>query len=273
MSINTQEIEEILLNYMELNDEMKAAIIFDQDGTVIAKAIPSSMSDQIDSIKYAMSVVSVKNFLKMFRISDLDQFYIRWTDGYLFFFQIDPIHYLLAYTSSDIKMGGLFFDTSRVKEKLAHIVKDRTLNSDIQRQFSNFEESILKSYRLFFSYALKDSDLFNVKNIASYWESHNTNVQIRYFERDKKFGRDIYEYMESGVAWCNRFIWFHSDNSLKSDAVQQEFKMAQNQGKKLFTITNHLEALPILAKSNKYYSWTNQASVDLDNLLNQIIKM
>jgi hypothetical protein len=179
----------------------------------------------------------------------------------------------MASTYEGVKLGLLFLDTKRLKDRLIPIVKDRRITKEVQKQLGNFEESILKNYRLFFSYAIKDSDTFQIKQMADYWESRNSNIQVRYFERDKKMGRDILEYMESGIAWCNRFVSFHSENSLKSDAVQQEYKMAQYEGKKVFTITNNPATLPLWAKSNAVSTWNGMVSTDLKGMLEKIINL
>ncbi|MHA1340512.1 MAG: hypothetical protein ACTSRZ_09950 [Promethearchaeota archaeon] len=265
----TKELKEILCNVPEL----EWIIIFDLNGRVISSGIPSSINQKKLGIINALSVLSLKNFLNMFRTEEFKQFYIRLHSGYFFFFKMNRFNYLALKTDHNIKLGLLYLEANRLIKKLIPYLTHRSISSTLKKELNNFEESILKNYRLFFSYALKDSDDFKIREIAKYWEENYDNVQIRYFERDKKVGIDILDYMESGIAWCNRFIWFHSENSEDSEAVKQEYKMAQLEGKKIFTITKNPSLLQISAKANEFVIWKDFTNINLDDLIQRIIKL
>lgn len=273
MAENNDILNDLLKDFIASIPEVKGIMLFDLNGTIIAQEICENDKNSDLGIMSALSVLSMKNFLKMIRVTEFNRFYLRKEQGYIFIVQIDAFRYLSIFTNKDIKLGLIFLDSKRLQEKLIPLIGDRQINSDIQTQLGNFEESVLQSYRLFFSYAIKDSNIFQIRQIAEYWESHNTNVQVRFFERDKRVGRDILDYMETGISWCNRFIWFHSENSMESGAVNQEYKMAQFEGKKIFTISKNPKILPLSAKSNKSIEWTGYNNINLENILQQIIQL
>jgi len=132
----------------------------------------------------------------------------------------------------------------------------------LEKRLQEIEDEFKENYKIFFSYAKKVSQYFQIDKIASILEKNNPNVEVMYFEKSKIAGEDILDYMERGVKWCNIFVWFHSKNSLKSKAVIKEYKIAVYLGKKIITITEDFNALPLSAR----VSWAILYDPNIDKL-------
>jgi len=55
---------------------------------------------------------------------------------------------------------------------------------------------------------------------------------------------DLAKYMEEGIKWCDVVLLFHSENAMKSEAVQNECNLAEKHGKKILLISNNIPLLP-----------------------------
>lgn len=81
-----------------------------------------------------------------------------------------------------------------------------------------------KGFRIFLSYSTLDSTYFQIPDIAKSLERYPEIDEIFYWEESS--GENIVEYMEKTLKKCNVFILFCSENSIKSQAVTDEWQAA-----------------------------------------------
>lgn len=134
--------------------------------------------------------------------------------------------------------------------------------SDAKPQRFSRETEFGQLFKVFFSYVSEDSILFKIERIA---ELLGENHAIRYFERDLKPGVYIHDFMEESVVWCDVFIWFFTPKVLKS-ASFTEYKMACIAEKKIISVTENYENLPLRAKTQ----WAINYQNDVYDLFNKI---
>jgi len=103
-------------------------------------------------------------------------------------------------------------------------------------------------YNIFISYTTLDRDYFQIKKIVKELKEYPTINQVSYWERDSK--ANIVEFMDRTLEVSNTFILFCSENSLKSDAVKDEWQAAFQMRKqgliKLIPVYEEQEHIPKL---------------------------
>jgi hypothetical protein len=155
---------------------------------------------------------------------------------------------LLVKTAGDARMDLIFVHCRSLSQKISdidYVMSDRRIS--LEEKLQEIEDEYQEKYKIFLSYAKTDSQKFKISEIAQYFE-REFNTEVMYFEKSKRSGEDILDYMERGIKWCNVFVWFHSPNSMDSDAVKKEYKMAMYLGKKIISITTDFNALPLSAR-------------------------
>ncbi|MFX1534284.1 MAG: TIR domain-containing protein, partial [Promethearchaeota archaeon] len=228
--------------------EIRFLILIDIDGNLISKEFKEDDTVDEDSfvLSSATSLLSIRKLLKTVNWADIDLFHVTSPNGNIIMRQIDSERVLVGGTSKDVRLGLAFLDFRRSSEVLAKIPYTMpTRKISLEDRLQELEDEFRENYRIFFSYSMKDSQRFKIKEIAEYLENKPSNIQIMYFEKSKTTGEDILDYMQRGVEWCNLFIWFHSEDSKESSAVQKEYKMAEYLGKKIITITEDFNTLPL----------------------------
>lgn len=243
--------QQILNNLSSAIREIKFLLLIDIDGNLISKEFKEDDTVNEDSfvLSSATSLLSIRKLLKTVNWADIDLFHVTSPNGSIIMRQIDSERVLVGGTSIDAKLGLVFLDFRRASEKLAKIPYTMpTRKVSLEDRLQQLEDEFRENYRIFFSYSMKDSQRFKIKEIAEYLEKQPSNIEIMYFEKSKTTGEDILDYMERGVEWCNLFIWFHSEDSKESSAVQKEYKMAEYLGKKIITITEDFNTLPLTAR-------------------------
>ncbi|MBY8985620.1 MAG: right-handed parallel beta-helix repeat-containing protein, partial [Candidatus Lokiarchaeota archaeon] len=81
-----------------------------------------------------------------------------------------------------------------------------------------------KKLNLFISYSTADRDYFQIEKIVTELKKYPNVNLISYWERDSK--ANIVEYMDKTLEVSNTFVLFCSENSLKSNAVKDEWQAA-----------------------------------------------
>ncbi|MFX1568399.1 MAG: right-handed parallel beta-helix repeat-containing protein [Promethearchaeota archaeon] len=81
-----------------------------------------------------------------------------------------------------------------------------------------------KKYNLFISYSTVDRDYFQIKKIVKELKKFPKINQVSYWERDSK--ANIVEFMDETLEVSNTFLLFCSENSIKSNAVKDEWQAA-----------------------------------------------
>jgi len=267
MNENYQQLLSELLTYVR---EIKTAIILDTNANLIASDINAEFEESIDKIVISTGLLylSILKLIDHFNLSLFDQFYVKGLDGYLIVVTIDKNRLLLVRTISEVRLGLVMLDLRRTAEnlhKIPYTIPERKIS--LEKKLEEIEDEIQENNKFFFSYAMSDSSKFQIKEIADYLEDYYTNVEIMYFEKSKKTGEDILDYMERGVRWCNFFIWFHSPESMNSEAVKKEYKMATYLGKNILTITEDFNSLPLSAR----VTWSLLFNKNIEEICKQIM--
>ncbi len=97
------------------------------------------------------------------------------------------------------------------------------------------------NYKIFLSYSTQDSDYFEIPKIAEHLKKYEEIDDVLFWERDS--GENIVEYMEKALRKCNVFILYCSENSLQSQAVNDEWQAAFQMRKKQI-----LKIIPVYEK-------------------------
>ncbi|MFX1575490.1 MAG: TIR domain-containing protein [Promethearchaeota archaeon] len=106
---------------------------------------------------------------------------------------------------------------------------------------SRFRFEDLKEFNIFLSYSTKDSEYFDMVKIVKDLENYPDINKVLFWEADSK--QNIVEFMDETLEKCNVFILFCSENSMKSEAVKDEWQAAfQRRKKKL------LKLIPVYEK-------------------------
>lgn len=86
------------------------------------------------------------------------------------------------------------------------------------------EKYFMKEINIFLSYSTLDSEHFKISEIAKNLEKYPEINKLLFWEADS--GEDIVDYMERTLQLSKTFILFCSENSMKSQAVEDEWKAA-----------------------------------------------
>jgi hypothetical protein len=105
-------------------------------------------------------------------------------------------------------------------------------------------------FNIFLSYSTDDTELFKIKEIASYLESHPDITKVYYWEKDS--GQNIIEYMENNLEKSRVFILFCSQNSNESKSVKLEraaaIQMVQEDKMRILPVFMNPRDMPLLIK-------------------------
>ncbi|MCK4380588.1 MAG: toll/interleukin-1 receptor domain-containing protein, partial [Candidatus Lokiarchaeota archaeon] len=142
------------------------------------------------------------------------------------------------------------------KEKEAGI-SERAIEEGIAPFVEKREETVITpvigkeaefKYNLFISYSTVDRDYFQIKKLVKELKKYPNINQVSYWERDSK--ANIVEFMDKTLEVSNTFILFCSENSLKSNAVKDEWQAAFQMRKqgliKLIPVYEEQEHIPKL---------------------------
>ena len=262
--------QEIMSSLIEGIVEITGTLVLDINANMIASAVNENIDKNLDSIVIStgMAYLSILKLIEHFNLESLDQFHVKGSDGYLLIIQIDHDRLLLVTATIEVKLGLALYDIKRYAQKISKIPYTMPKRKvSLEKKLEEIEDEIQEKYKIFFSYAMVDSTKFKIKEIAEFLENDFPNVEIMYFEKSKKTGEDILDYMERGVNWCNFFIWFHSPGSMKSEAVKKEYKMAVYLGKNVMTITEDFNALPLSAR----VTWSLLFNENIEETCNQVM--
>jgi len=99
--------------------EVKAAAIVSTEGLPIALAFPREVDEtRIAAMTTALLSLSERAIIEM-KKGDLDQLYIKGSDGYLLILQAGPNAALVVSADKDVRLGLILLDCRRVCEKIA----------------------------------------------------------------------------------------------------------------------------------------------------------
>ena len=266
----SEDYQKLIIGLIETIPEITGILILDINSNIIAFNVNEDFEKTLDpiAISTGVSYLSILKLVDHFKLNSLEQFYVRGSGGYVLIIQVDVNRLLLVRTTREVKLGLIFLDTRLWAEKISkipYIMPKRKVS--LEKKLEEIEDEFQEKYKIFFSYAKTDSHKLKIKDVAEFLENNFSNVEIMYFEKSKKTGEDILDYMERGVNWCNFFIWFHSPESMKSEAVKKEYKMAVYLGKNVITITEDFNSLPLSAR----VTWALLFNENIEETCNQIM--
>ncbi len=107
-----------------------------------------------------------------------------------------------------------------------------------------------KEFKVFLSYSTLDTDYFEISRIVGRLELYPEISNVYFWEADS--GEDIVTYMEQTLKETNVFVFFCSENSIKSKAVEDEWHAAfqlRKEGKmKIIPVYEEDDHIPYLLK-------------------------
>jgi predicted regulator of Ras-like GTPase activity (Roadblock/LC7/MglB family) len=249
--LDGNDYDTILKKLLAAIPEVICAIVNDKNGYIIASAFSKNFNIELNSFSLSSAVVllSAQKLINFLSYKEIEQFHLRSPEGFTFILKIDENRNFIILTKRDIMLGLFYLDCKRITQRLKLIeykISQKKLN--LEKKLQEIEDEFQERYKFFFSYAKEDSERFKIKELSEYLEKNFQNAEIMYFEKSKTSGEDILDYMERGVNWCNVFVWFHSKESVSSQAVEKEYKMAMYLGKNIISITEDFNALPLSAR-------------------------
>ena len=111
----------ILKKLLKAIPEVKAAAIVSAEGLPIASALPQGVDEtKIAAMTAALLSLAERSVMEMEK-GELDQIYIKGTEGYLLALQCGPKAILTISTTKDVRLGLIFLDCKRTCEKIAKL--------------------------------------------------------------------------------------------------------------------------------------------------------
>lgn len=123
-------------------------------------------------------------------------------------------------------------------------IKTRDLKGESVKQ-SNGERN--EKLIIFISYAIDDSQFFNVREIAEKLTSYNNIGDVLYCEEDAR--DNFIKYMNEYIGKCDVMILFCSPNALKSEFVEDEWMAARAMRKLVIPVFLKKEHIPPLLRA------------------------
>jgi len=156
---------------------------------------------------------------------------------------LDLTHYTSIITSQDNWekiFSKIFPNRSDIETNFENLrLIKRDLNEGIitREQLSSYplyihaiRNHFSKGFNVFLSYSTIDTDHFNIKEVAKRLEAFPRIDRVFYWEEDS--GENIVTYMEKTLKITKVFVFFCSEHSIKSKAVEDEWQAAFQMRKK-----------------------------------------
>ncbi len=99
----------------------------------------------------------------------------------------------------------------------------------------------------FISYAMADSQLFNIRKIAEELTKYDKIEDILYFEEDTQ--DNFIKYMDRNISRCDVIILFCSPNALRSEFVEDEWMAAHAIKKPIIPVFINRDHIPTLLRA------------------------
>lgn len=136
---------------------------------------------------------------------------------------------------------------SKVERKFVSYLTEKSSSDELvggeNVSSSNLNQDIL----IFMSYATKDADLFNVKEIAEKLTKSADIQDVLYWQEDME--DNIIEYMNDNIGKCHAMILFCSKAALDSIPVKKEWTAAEAAGLPIIPVFYDINHVPTLLKS------------------------
>ncbi len=126
-----------------------------------------------------------------------------------------------------------------------------------------------KGFNVFISYATLDTEYFNVKEVAKRLEIYPQINRVFFWEEDS--GENIVTYMERTLAMTKVFVFFCTENSIRSKAVEDEWQAAFQMRKKglmkIIPVYENEDLIPFLLTPLLNVKFTND---DFDGFIQKL---
>lgn len=124
---------------------------------------------------------------------------------------------------------------------------------------------------IFVSYAIKDSQLFNVKQIAETLTLYDKIEDVLYCEEDTL--DNFIKYMNENIGICDVMILFCSPNALNSEFVEDEWMAARAMRKPVIPVFIKTEHIPPLLRARNGVEFdTFNMKKNIDSLYTLVLK-
>ena len=123
MGLDTPEtLDDILKKLLAAIPEVKAAAIVSVEGLPIASALPMGVDEtRVAAMTAAILSLGERAAHEMDK-GDLEQIFVRGTDGYLLVLAAGMNAVLTVSTTKDVRLGLIFLDCKRTCDKIAKLI-------------------------------------------------------------------------------------------------------------------------------------------------------
>ena len=149
----------------------------------------------------------------------------------------------LAYDIETAKKVGKYLIDKQIIFEFPKFPKTTVPHIEIQEP----ERTEKKKLLIFISYAMKDSEIFKIREIAETLTNFIEIKDVLYCEEDTR--NDFIQYMNKYVGKCDILLLFCSPNALKSAFVNKEWSAADAMNKQIIPVFTHSDYIPPLLRS------------------------
>jgi len=196
--INPYELT--LIQFLNDVPETKLAIVIDKNGNMIAGAYPEDIEDRVESLTIFSAILNFSNqkLIDLMFLGEVQQCYLRGSEGYFLYQRIDIERILIVKTSRDARLGLINLDIMRMSENFRKIPYQIIVNSDtLESKLNNIEEEFRQNNKIFFNYAIVEKDHYRLKNLIDIAKGQLLETDSR-----KAFRREYhYRISDSGKNW------------------------------------------------------------------------
>lgn len=118
----TETLDDILKNLLASIPEVKTASIVSVEGLPIASALPRNIDETRVAAMTAAMLSLGERAAQELEKGDLEQVFVRGTNGYMLVMAAGPNAVLTVGTTRDVKLGLIFLDCKRACERIARLV-------------------------------------------------------------------------------------------------------------------------------------------------------
>lgn len=192
--------EPILISFLKNVYDIKFALIIDKNGNLIASAILKDIEDRMESLTIFSAILNFSNqkLIDLIFLGEIEQFYLRGTEGFFLTQRIDSERLLIVKALRDIRIGLVYLDMKRISEIIQRIPYQPVGNLEsLESKLNKIEEEFRINNRIFFNYAIVEKDHYKLKNLIDIAKGQLLETDSR-----KLFRREYnYEISDSGKNW------------------------------------------------------------------------
>jgi predicted regulator of Ras-like GTPase activity (Roadblock/LC7/MglB family) len=117
-----ETLDDILKKLLASIPEVKSAAVVSVEGLPIASVLPQGVDEtRIAAMTAAILSLGERAAMEMSK-GDLEQIYVRGSNGYLLVLEAGPNAVLTVSTTRDVRLGLIFLDCKRTCQKIAELI-------------------------------------------------------------------------------------------------------------------------------------------------------